>query len=60
MVNGNAFPYGTFMAPRLGSVEEIQYVNYADYHPIHIHVNPMEIQSRYDANLGVSTKCVMH
>ena len=44
------------MAPRLGSVEEIQYVNYADYHPIHIHVNPMEVQYRFDANLPISTE----
>ena len=51
ILNGNAFPYGTVVSPRLGTMEEFKFKNYADFHPIHIHVNPMEIQYQFDANL---------
>lgn len=42
------------MSPRLGTVEQWNYENLADDHPIHVHVNPMEIQYVFDANDPIS------
>jgi FtsP/CotA-like multicopper oxidase with cupredoxin domain len=54
--DGNAFPYIPLIQPRLGSVEEWNFVNHNnDEHPIHVHVNDFQVTKYYDPTTGLRT-----
>src|SRR5947209_14860926 len=53
---GNAFPNVPLIQPRLGSVEEWDFVNHNnDEHPIHVHVNDFQITNFSDPTIGLHT-----
>ncbi len=53
---GNAFPNIPLIQPRLGSVEEWDFVNHNnDEHPIHVHVNDFQVTSFSDPTIGLRT-----
>jgi FtsP/CotA-like multicopper oxidase with cupredoxin domain len=54
--DGNAFPYIPLIQPRLGSVEEWNFINRNnDEHPIHVHVNDFQVTKYYDPTIGLRT-----
>ncbi len=53
---GNAFPNVPLIQPRLGSVEEWDFVNHNnDEHPIHVHVNDFQVTNFSDPTIGLHT-----
>jgi FtsP/CotA-like multicopper oxidase with cupredoxin domain len=53
---GNAFPNIPLIQPRLGSVEEWDFVNHNnDEHPIHVHVNDFQVTNFSDPTIGLHT-----
>jgi len=54
--DSDAFPNVALIQPRLGSVEEWQFINYNnDEHAIHVHVNDFQVISYYDPSTGLRT-----
>jgi FtsP/CotA-like multicopper oxidase with cupredoxin domain len=54
--DSGAFPDVALIQPRLGSVEEWQFINYNnDEHAIHVHVNDFQVISYYDPSTGLRT-----
>jgi FtsP/CotA-like multicopper oxidase with cupredoxin domain len=53
---GMAFPNVALIQPRLGSVEEWNFINYNnDEHPIHVHVNDFQVTHYFDPTTGLET-----
>ena len=53
---GMAFPNVALIQPRLGSIEEWNFINYNnDEHPIHIHVNDFQVTHYFDPTTGLET-----
>ncbi len=53
---GMAFPNVALIQPRLGSIEEWNFINYNnDEHPIHIHVNDFQVTHYFDPTIGLET-----
>ncbi|HEX5274819.1 MAG TPA: multicopper oxidase domain-containing protein [Candidatus Rubrimentiphilum sp.] len=53
---GNAFPNVPLIQPRLGSVEEWDFVNHNnDEHPIHVHVNDFQVTNFSDPTIRLHT-----
>lgn len=51
-----AFPNMPLVQPRLGSIEEWQFVNHNnDEHPIHVHVNDFQVTEYHDPTTGLRT-----
>jgi hypothetical protein len=54
--DGAAFPNARLIQPRLGSVEEWNFVNKNnDEHPIHVHVNDFQVTNYFDPTTGLRT-----
>ena len=54
--NGQGFPNGPLLQPRLDSVEEWTFANYNnDQHPIHVHVNDFQVSGYFDPTTGLRT-----
>jgi len=54
--DGAAFPNMPLVQPRLGSVEEWQFINHNnDEHPIHVHVNDFQVTAYHDPTIGLRT-----
>ena len=54
--DGAAFPNMPLVQPRLGSVEEWQFLNHNnDEHPIHVHVNDFQVTAYHDPTTGLRT-----
>src|SRR5437016_10711401 len=54
--DGIAFPNVPLIQPRLNSVEEWKFVNHNnDEHPIHVHVNDLQVTEYYDPTTGLRT-----
>jgi FtsP/CotA-like multicopper oxidase with cupredoxin domain len=54
--DSGAFPNVALIQPRLGSVEEWQFINHNnDEHPIHVHVNDFQVISYDDPTTGLRT-----
>jgi FtsP/CotA-like multicopper oxidase with cupredoxin domain len=52
--DSGAFPNVALIQPRLGSVEEWQFINHNnDEHPIHVHVNDFQVTAYDDPSRGV-------
>lgn len=51
-----AFPNMPLVQPRLGSIEEWQFINHNnDEHPIHVHVNDFQVTAYHDPTTGLRT-----
>lgn len=51
-----AWPNGPLVQPRLGSVEEWEFISaHHDQHPTHIHVNDFQVMSTVDPVQGITT-----
>src|SRR5260221_270448 len=54
--DGGAFPNVPLIQPRLNSVEEWRFVNHNnDEHPIHVHVNDLQVIEYFDPTTGLRT-----
>jgi FtsP/CotA-like multicopper oxidase with cupredoxin domain len=54
--DGGAFPNVPLIQARLNSVEEWRFVNYNnDEHPIHVHVNDLQVMEYFDPTTGLRT-----
>lgn len=54
--DGAAFPNTPLIQPRLGSVEEWNFINHNnDEHPIHVHVNDFQVTHYFDPTTGLKT-----
>ena len=54
--DSGAFPNVGVIQPRLGSVEEWQFMNHNnDEHPIHVHVNDFQVIAYHDPTTGLRT-----
>jgi FtsP/CotA-like multicopper oxidase with cupredoxin domain len=54
--DGTTFPNVPLMQPRVGSVEQWNFINNNnDEHPIHIHVNDFQVMHYFDPTTGVET-----
>ena len=56
ILNGEAFPYGSLVQPRMDTVEEWFFQNNADNHPIHVHVNDLMVTKIVDPNNPINNR----